>query len=221
MKCVTILDFEDSFTFNIASFLFLKKKINPEIISLPKIDTFLENLAARGELDYSQLIILGAGPSHPDKYRKLFPILEKLQSRVDLFWGGICLGHQILWLLRGAKIAPSLNPVHGKTVPIRIPKWPHFPPRSWGMRVDVQGYNSWGVTLQNGGVSSEQFNTDLNGEVNMGRFERGITYQFHPESVGTTFPSLFFDAMVDSVYNTGYGAFNHPFRGLSSDSIEV
>ena len=97
----------------------------------------------------------------------------------------VCLGHQILWKIKGANIDRSLNPIHGQAIKVKIPHWKGlFPKRFWSKEVRVQRYNSLAVK-----DSWEKKNVlfDSNREMLMGYFERTLTYQFHPESIGTDF----------------------------------
>ena len=171
---VTIIDFDDSFTHNIAAKVYALgfvvhvmhwKNFSAEMIS-PR-----------------QIVIYGPGPGAPEEYLQIGPQIMCLLQRVDLFHMGICLGHQLLWTLMGYRVQKCQRPVHGQTVELNLPSWQIFAPDDWGKKMQVQRYNS--LTLDVGRNPGTHFHME-SGECIMGLLERGITYQFHPESVGTS-----------------------------------
>lgn len=184
---VIILDFFDSFTYNIAN----------EVSQLGMTVTVEQNSLNAWEkiqkLRKRKIIVLGPGPGHPDDYREFFPLIEKSFQNKNLYFLGICLGHQVIWRIKGEKVLKSKNPIHGRAVPFKIPSWAdYFEKSDWGHQTLVQRYNSLVVVpseISKGNFSFSQ------GEVMAGKFERGLTYQFHPESVGTLNPSIFFEPL--------------------------
>tara|TARA_B100000029_G_scaffold319110_1_gene311565 strand:+ start:709 stop:1344 length:636 start_codon:yes stop_codon:yes gene_type:complete len=192
---ISLLDFNDSFTFNIASNLF-DLGIPFRIVEFHQIMAFLTNPLNKGK---KHVFIYGPGPGRPDDYRSFFPKIEKLLEDKNSFHLGVCLGHQILWKIKGANIERSLNPLHGQSVNVKIPHWEGlFPKKFWSKEVVVQRYNSLAVK-DNGEKNNVLY--DGNREMLMGYFERTLTYQFHPESIGTSFPSLFFGPVSHFLYN--------------------
>ena len=122
----------------------------------------------------------------------------------NLFHLGVCLGHQIIGRVQGDKVIRSQMPLHGQAVPLKIPSWEgFFPKKTWNRNIQVQRYNSLTVRRRKVlGSLSEVL--DENGEVLIRSFKQGISYQFHPESVGTSFPSLFFEPLKYFLYNFRY-----------------
>lgn len=185
MKRVLVCDFADSFTYNIYScFKEFFPEVVVDVISFEKIDLKLA-------LDYD-LVVLGPGPGHPREYQKFLENINLRELRKTCFIFGVCLGHQLFWSVNGAEIKPSINPVHGQKVQYNLEG------SSWArilatQSLEVQRYNSLGV------YKTSQLNSDLaehiywcQNELIMSWGDNFLTYQFHPESVGTTYPESLF-----------------------------
>ena len=197
---ISLLDFNDSFTFNIATYLGLLG-YSFQVVPFHGIDAFLKSPFL---LNNVHALVYGPGPGHPDEYSNLFPSIKKLFDCNKLFHLGICLGHQIIGRVFGNEVVRSKKPMHAQTVPLKVPFWENcFPKEAWGKSIKVQRYNS--LTIKALKVKSG-FNEvlDENEEVLMRLFERGVSYQFHPESIGTSFPSLFFEPLNYFLYNFKY-----------------
>ena len=136
---VSLLDFNDSFTFNIATYLgHLGHSF--QIIPFECIDSFLKKPFL---LRAQHALVFGPGPGHPDEYSHLFPSIKKLLFCDNLFHLGICLGHQIIGRILGDKVVRSKNPLHGQSVPLIVPSWEScFPKKMWGREIHVQRYNT-------------------------------------------------------------------------------
>jgi carbamoylphosphate synthase small subunit len=91
-KDVILLDFNDSFTYNVASELYTLG-IKTEVIPLDEIPEKLRDLI---ECDQKKVIIYGPGPGHPDDYKNLFHLIKRALKKTNLYHVGICLGHQSL-----------------------------------------------------------------------------------------------------------------------------
>lgn len=178
---ILIIDFNDSFTFNIVSELFKITKnievINYDDFSLEKLKNF--------ELEFQRIgIVLGPGPGHPSEYEKIFPIIEYLFSKKSLYYlFGICLGHQMIASFLGYNISDSCDKVHGESVAI------NFQNRT----LHVQRYNSLAVNALN--YSNELFN--LKNEVWIMQDSNYFSVQFHPESIGTDNSNDFFSLFIN------------------------
>ena len=183
-----LIDFDDSFTFNISSELFFDKQPHDCIHY-----TQLENILAN-ERDLH--IILGPGPGHPDEYSDIIKLIKKYFTRLDIRWSGICLGHQLIWTSLGAKITTSSNILHGSSQNIFIGELGN---KLFGKSlITVQRYNSLCVNNSNLPGKLDR-NTrlvfDENGELMLSVGKNFMTYQFHPESIGTSYRNSFFKAL--------------------------
>jgi anthranilate/para-aminobenzoate synthase component II len=87
----------------------------------------------------------------------------------NIYVMGICLGHQIMARAHGHVVKKSKAQMHGQSVEIFFN----------GISTRVQRYNSLAV------FSEEN-------EINICEYKNAISYQFHPESVGTLQNDLFF-----------------------------
>lgn len=215
MKKVFLLDFNDSFSFNIVSY-FYEKGLKVQTFNVEQTKSFLELLKMEKS---PSIIIFGPGPGKPEDYKKFFPSLRKIMNIKKHFLCGICLGHQLIWYLKGHYVRKSIDPVHGQKKGLIIPPWEdYFKKIIWGQKVFVQRYNSLTVEKKNSGPG-EEFALDGNGEIAMGRFLGGLTYQFHPESVGTTCPDLFLYPLVQILYNGHYESKTTNRRDLRFENI--
>lgn len=194
---ISILDFEDSFTFNIASEiklasleLGLPSSIGIEVVKFENHLSFLESVC---ESQKKRLIVLGPGPGHPDKHRELSHLLSLIMKNENLFLLGICLGHQIIGEIAGFQIDKCETPVHGEAREYDIPE-EVTSILDFESPIIAQSYNSLAVIESK---NSHQFpwiqiNLKQNNEVFLFLGQRILSYQFHPESVGTNYRSRFF-----------------------------
>lgn len=179
MKRALYLEFDDSFSFNVIS----------ELTKLP-LEVVVVHWMDFESTDGFDLIVLGPGPGHPDDYQRIFPLIENwISDERPLL--GICLGHQIYWRLLGEDVIRSKEPLHGQKVKLNLtPEW-----TSWlgvSGEVWVQRYNSLSVMGQVSTRYPHLKTFEVDGEIMITKGEKVITYQFHPESVGTTLPECFF-----------------------------
>ena len=187
---ISILDFEDSFTFNIASeFKLAAPGTNIEVINLENIKNFLDSAI---NTDERRVIVLGPGPGNPDQHRSLHPLIKTLLHKENIFIFGVCLGHQILGQIFGYEIKRCKSPIHGECREFLIK-----PEISRILKIDqnikAQCYNSLAVVESE--VSSRENNfrykLEQNNEVFLFLGPRLLSYQFHPESIGTNYRSSF------------------------------
>ncbi len=180
---VYLFDFNDSFTYNVASELY-EIGYKAQVITPQNMGAKLQEIAMSRK---KCVIVYGPGPGHPDEYSSLFPLILKALTNPYIYHFGVCLGHQLIWRARGWEVIPSGMPVHGQKFDFKVPSWDEFEANFRGREIPVQRYNSL-VVKGNG----EEFFALYKGEVMAARFERGISYQFHPESIGTANPKIFF-----------------------------
>ncbi|MCY4523732.1 MAG: aminodeoxychorismate/anthranilate synthase component II [Halobacteriovoraceae bacterium] len=192
--CV-LLDFADSFTYNIAAALH-RQNISCQVIPLKNAALVLKELSPDRQ---KRVIIYGPGPGTPYRYSSLFSLIKPLLLKPNFFHLGICLGHQLLAILRGHRVGRCSHPRHGQRQEFTIPPWPDVFPRKYiDKKTMVQRYNS--LTVKRNKNLPENIWPDT-GEVLACRFSGGVSFQFHPESIGTSFPALFFNPIAKFLYN--------------------
>lgn len=173
---IIIVDFDDSFTYNIASVIYPEEKSCVVI----KHDVFFRDyFPLFSNRTTRHAVILGPGPGHPEEYGAYFPAISQLLQNESVYVLGICLGHQILGMIKNLLIKEVHNKIHGESVKIQF----------LGKSYSVQRYNSLGVF--EGG--KEQMSL---------QFPRGISYQFHPESVGTDDNLSFFQDLLRFIHQS-------------------
>ncbi len=176
---IALYDFDDSFTYNIAFYL---KYFTPKL----KVIHWRDYKKSFEDFDS---IFLGPGPGHPLDYESL---LDDLRSGIKIRQhNGICLGHQLLGLCHGLDIIQNKKPEHGISRKVKVPQWSCFSNKLKGKSSLVQVYNSLSL---NGVSSIRDKSLNFDDEFMFLKTEQSLSYQFHPESVGTSFPMLFFEA---------------------------
>lgn len=187
MTRLWLIDFEDSFTFNVAAEL---ERSGARCEVLPW--THLRDPVRREESELPQLIVLGPGPGHPDEYG--------VGPRLATWWttgvplAGICLGHQLIARMLGLRVERSTKPLHGETVSPPVPlSWQRL---GLPQEITVQRYNSLGVPVLSG-LPEGWEGWEYEGEYIGLKHRRAMSYQFHPESVGTSCPRELFRPLLD------------------------
>lgn len=147
------------------------------------------------------VVIFGPGPGHPDEYKHLSEMIKIMLKNKNIYVMGICLGHQLIGKSLGYEIMTSKSLVHGQSEQITIPAWRGvFSKEIQNTKVEVQRYNS--LSVKNSTNLKPDIDTLVRrGEILMMRFKNGVSYQFHPESVGTTCPQSFFKEALEFLYN--------------------
>jgi len=177
MKSALFIDFEDSFSFNVIQEL-IELGLSVEVLNWKEFRSISKH----------DLLVLGPGPGHPNDYQNIFHLIKSWQNENKKIFG-VCLGHQILWSIEGLSVAPAVHPVHGQKIHLSLtPQWQEWlqlPEEIW-----VQRYSSLAVKAEDYGQAGE--NLLLDGEIVMSRSQKFISYQFHPESVGTNCRQHFF-----------------------------
>lgn len=197
MTKIYICDFNDSFTYNIFSTLkLMNSTLDLEVVPYSRLLSFLQIL---NEESHPCGVVLGPGPGHPDEYEFLQKSLQKLYSKKNIFILGICLGHQLIWNGHGLMVTYCSKPEHGQVVTYKLPK--NLSERlGVSSQIEVQRYNSLSVKISSGEeqkLKRQQWLTlSYQKELIIAAKDNILTYQFHPESIGTTCPQQFFTPML-------------------------
>jgi para-aminobenzoate synthetase component II len=100
-----MIDNYDSFTYNLVQYLgMLKQELvvrRNDSITLAEIEALEPDI-----------IVISPGPCSPDKAGISLSLVEAFQGRIPIL--GICLGHQTIGQVFGAKVVKAEEPVHGK-----------------------------------------------------------------------------------------------------------
>ena len=174
---ILLIDNYDSFVFNVEQYL---RELTDEEVRCVRNDKITLDEIRR--LNPSK-IVLSPGPKHPQDSGIC---LEILKSDITAPILGICLGHQAIGLVYGAKIKRLEKPYHGKTSLIKIS---HKEPLFTGLpdEFEVMRYHSLYVdelpsNLQASAVSEDGVVMALSAR------DRPIFgIQFHPESYFTQY----------------------------------
>lgn len=174
---ILLIDNYDSFVFNVEQYL---RELTDEEVRCIRNDKITLDEIRR--LNPSK-IVLSPGPKHPQDSGIC---LEILRSDIAVPILGICLGHQAIGLVYGAKIKRLEKPYHGKTSLIKVS---HKEPLFTGLpdEFEVMRYHSLYVdelpsNLQASAVSEDGVVMALSAR------DRPIFgIQFHPESYFTQY----------------------------------
>jgi anthranilate synthase/phosphoribosyltransferase len=184
------INFYDSFSENIIN------EFNEVSVVLENI--FWDDIDLIKKVNSHSIIVLGPGPGHVSDYESIYNMISEILNDKKVI--GFCLGHQLIATALGYELKQLNRPLHGKSLPIYFNKFFVNKENVY----DVQFYNSWYVDKTDK-KCCEYLITDING-VKMLCALRGnnyLSYQFHPESVGTSCPSEFFNFIKDFLYNIG------------------
>jgi anthranilate/para-aminobenzoate synthase component II len=189
---ITIIDFDDSFTFNLYSELCHMSETR--VIHFKDLDRVLSDT----DFSKKQCFVLGPGPGHPADYQEITKSLNVLINKENVFLFGVCLGHQLLWQAFGVPTSPALSRVHGQSEKIRFSS---FFDRINNILLKVQRYNSLSVHLSD--ILLQRYCSqgwrlvDVCGELYASSYKNILTYQFHPESIGTSHKALLYSPLKD------------------------
>lgn len=176
---IVFVDFNDSFTHNILSYLYPWGEI--EVVSYTAIHDYLKT---------HERFVWGPGPGMAHEYGIDFDLLRASLGNKEHRHFGICLGHQLIGLALGGSYVKESFPKHGIAQEICLPEW-----NDWGMsgqKITVQSYNSLGIEINESGDTRVWRQDNF---VTMLATKNVLTCQFHPESVGTSCPELIFGAV--------------------------
>jgi anthranilate synthase component 2 len=175
MKKIALIDNYDSFTFNLVHYL---EDLNCKVMVFRNDEFELE------ELKYFETILLSPGPGIPSESGLLFEVIKTYASTKKIL--GICLGHQAIGEVFGAKLRNLPKVYHGVTDTITQTGTDSLF-NTLPQQLQVGRYHSWVIDSVNFPESLEITSTTDNGEIMSIRHKqfnvKGI--QFHPESILT------------------------------------
>ena len=172
---IAIIDNYDSFTYNLSH---LVKELGAEV-TVVRNDQF--ELA---DLEQYSKIILSPGPGIPSEAGLLLDVIRTYAGRKPIL--GVCLGHQAIGEVFGAKLENLSDVFHGVATPCHIiaddPIFSGIP-----RDITIGRYHSWVVSREDFPDCLEITAVSEQGQIMALRHRelnvRGI--QFHPESILT------------------------------------
>jgi len=176
MKQVLVIDNYDSFTYNLVHLL---ESLGGLDIKVYRNDKF--NIE---EVSKFEKILLSPGPGIPKEAGLMPEVVKKFSDTKNIL--GVCLGHQCIAEVFGAKLVNMPSPLHGKTSEIELEQneklFAKLP-----KKITVGRYHSWLVDNKNLPQCLNITAVDGSGNIMAISHKtlnvRGV--QFHPESVMT------------------------------------
>jgi para-aminobenzoate synthetase len=192
-----VIDHHDSFTYNLVDIIAQSTINRPTVIPADLAKSWsdlLHNQLQSSNVDVIDGIILSPGPGHPEDQMSSLS-RDCVRQNYNLPILGVCLGHQILGTVYGAKVDLAPEPVHGQVWNIRFlddniqsdPLWGNVNDNEDG-HVMVTRYHSLHVSQLDGTNLLATAVTDDSSSVLMSMRHRKYPHfgvQFHPESIGT------------------------------------
>ncbi|MFH1138417.1 MAG: aminodeoxychorismate/anthranilate synthase component II [Pseudomonadota bacterium] len=185
---ILLIDNFDSFAYNVAHALGALgravKVVRPDAITLDDIEALAP-----------EAIVISPGPGKPSDAVLSCRAIEKFAGRVPLL--GVCLGHQCLAEVFGAKVSIAPRQVHGKTSEIFHDGRTLY--RGVRNPFTAARYHSLIAPEESVPKSLEVSAYTVEGEV-MGLRAPGLMaegVQFHPESIATPQGTLLFRNFID------------------------
>ncbi|KUP08159.1 anthranilate synthase subunit II [Bacillus coahuilensis m2-6] len=175
---IVLLDNYDSFTFNIYQYLLELKQEVMVIRNDEKIASEIEELSPSA-------IVISPGPGNPEDAGVSKEVIEHFTGKCPIL--GICLGHQCIGEVFGARITGAKQIKHGKTSMIKHSGNGLFDYLS--SPLEVMRYHSLVVDGDSVGSPLRIIATSMeDGEIMaiQHEYEKIYGIQFHPESIGTT-----------------------------------
>lgn len=171
-----IIDNYDSFTYNLVQYL---REITEGTIEVHRNDQI-----SLEEMETYDGIVLSPGPGLPKDAGLLLDIIKTYTGQKPIL--GICLGHQAIGEVFGAKLKNIKKVYHGIATPIQILKSKGLF-EGQGDEMTVGRYHSWIVDREGLPDCLEILATDANGQIMAMQHQSAPTVgmQFHPESVLT------------------------------------
>lgn len=174
---ILLIDNYDSFSYNLVQLL---GELNPDIRVIRNDEMTVEEIEA---LNPSH-IILSPGPGYPKDAGVCEEVVEQLKGKFPIL--GVCLGHQGICEVFGAKICHARQLMHGKKSNVKIDRSDAIF-KGLPERIDVARYHSLIADIDTIPEELSVISVDDNNEVMAVKHRKHPIYglQFHPESILT------------------------------------
>lgn len=177
-----MIDNYDSFVYNLARYL---QELREQVVLVRNDRITAEEIERQMQDGRLEGLILSPGPKSPADCGNCREIVRKLAGRIPIL--GVCLGHQIIGHVFGAKIRKGVRPMHGKVTAITTEGTGLFAglPRTY----QVTRYHSLVVSEENFPSRLQIDARAEDGAVMAIRHRELPVYgiQFHPEAVLTEY----------------------------------
>jgi anthranilate synthase component 2 len=178
MQEILLIDNYDSFTYNLVHMLRAVGNVNVHVKR--------NNQLTLADVEPFKKIVLSPGPGIPMEAGLMPEIVRYFGATKTIF--GVCLGHQCIGEIYGAKLRNIASPVHGKATPIKRffkddPILGELPER-----FEVGRYHSWVVDKEDFPTNELEITAEDDSGLIMAlrhRVHRVYGVQFHPESILT------------------------------------
>ena len=171
---ILLIDNYDSFTYNLVDYV---KQLGEECIVIRNNEKTIAELNAF----HFDKIIISPGPGVPSNSGITLDVIKKYSENIPIL--GVCLGHQAIGEIYGAKLVKAAKPMHGKTSKIFVEAHPLF--NKLSKKIEVMRYHS--LVLEDVKSPLKVIAKSRENEVMAIVHEKfpltGI--QFHPESILT------------------------------------
>lgn len=174
---ILLIDNYDSFTYNVYQCV---GELYPNIKVVRNDEITIQEME---EMDLEALMI-SPGPGYPNTAGISKNAIEHFAGKVPIL--GICLGHQAIGEVFGAKVVPAKELMHGKmSAAVINPTDPLF--EGLDSEIHVARYHSLVVSEQNVPKELKILGTDEEGQIMAMKHKDFDVYgiQFHPESILT------------------------------------
>ncbi len=180
---IIVIDNYDSFTYNLVQYL---RELTRDLRQNTEVRVYRNDEISLDDLTLLPIerIVISPGPGHPAEAGLSNGVIQHYAKAVPIL--GVCLGHQCLGEMVGAKTVRSKNPTHGKTSLIYHDGKTIF--RGLPNPFSATRYHSLMIdenTLNDRAEISARTNS---GEIMGIRIKDSMAegVQFHPESILTT-----------------------------------
>ncbi|CAL4326020.1 Anthranilate synthase component 2 (plasmid) [Buchnera aphidicola (Eriosoma lanigerum)] len=192
MSNILLIDNFDSFTYNLVDLL----RINNHTVLIFRNHISKKIIIQKLLNMKNPILMFSPGPGNPKNAGNMLSLLNEFKSKIPII--GICLGHQAIIEAYGGSIHPSEKIVHGKSSWIIHDNQDMF--RDLPNPLSVARYHSLiGNQLPTSFVVTSYYNRIIMSVKNIA--DRVCGFQFHPESILTTYGSILLEQTIQWIEN--------------------
>lgn len=173
---ILMIDNYDSFTYNLVQYL---ESIDEKVLVYRNDEITLIEI----ENINPDIIVISPGPCSPNEAGISRSVVDKFKGKIPIL--GICLGHQTIGQVFGARIIKAKEPIHGKVYPIKHNNKGVF--KGLKNPLNVTRYHS--LIIDNNTlpeeleITAETYEGEIMGVKHKEYLIEGV--QFHPEAILT------------------------------------